>query len=258
MQRPWKCLRKHSYLAYSSLPRCSVAQSCLTLCDPRDCGQWCSSVHGILQAGILEWVAVSSSTESSQPRDGTRVSCFDRRTLYYWATWKGPYSALFSLKFCLCSHSCRKNKYYEFTYTARNTALRRFYCWFYKRYQQYVWKVSFPVLHRCSRVLVFMFFLCSASVCSPKILFPRHQKMIRDCKRNLRKWLKSCSSRKPLWVSRETQGVLGAHVCACGLVCQLTPASWGPRLRSSVSLPGRRHGSLQETWHSHRWAAMLN
>ena len=49
-------------------------QSCLTLCDPVDCISSSSSVHGILQARIREWVAISSSRESSQPRDGTRIS----------------------------------------------------------------------------------------------------------------------------------------------------------------------------------------
>ena len=44
---------------------CSVAQSCLTLCDPMDCSPLGSSVHGILQARILEWVAISSSRGSS-------------------------------------------------------------------------------------------------------------------------------------------------------------------------------------------------
>ena len=44
-------------------------QSCLTLCDPIDCSWPGSSVHGILQARILEWVAVSSSRGSSWPRD---------------------------------------------------------------------------------------------------------------------------------------------------------------------------------------------
>ena len=48
---------------------CSVAQSCLTLCDPMDCGPPGSSAHGILQARILEWVAMPSSRGSSQPRD---------------------------------------------------------------------------------------------------------------------------------------------------------------------------------------------
>ena len=51
-----------------------VAQSCLTLCDPMDCSPPGSSVHGILQARILEWVAFSSSRASSLPRDTTKVS----------------------------------------------------------------------------------------------------------------------------------------------------------------------------------------
>ena len=42
-----------------------VAQSCPTLCDPMDCSPPCSSVHGILQARILEWVAISFSRGSS-------------------------------------------------------------------------------------------------------------------------------------------------------------------------------------------------
>ena len=44
-----------------------VGQSCLTLCDPLDCRPPGSSVHGISQARILEWVAVSFSRDSSQP-----------------------------------------------------------------------------------------------------------------------------------------------------------------------------------------------
>ena len=54
---------------------CWVAQLCLTLCDPMDCGPPSSSVYGILQARILEWVAISFSRGSSRPRDWTRVSC---------------------------------------------------------------------------------------------------------------------------------------------------------------------------------------
>ena len=54
---------------------CLVAQSCLTLCDPRDCSLPGSSVHGILQARILDWVAISSSRGSSHPKDCTQVSC---------------------------------------------------------------------------------------------------------------------------------------------------------------------------------------
>ena len=47
-----------------------VTQSCASLCDPID-----YTVHGILQARILEWVAFSFSRGSSQPRDRTQASC---------------------------------------------------------------------------------------------------------------------------------------------------------------------------------------
>ena len=50
--------------------RLKVAQSCPTLCDPVD-----YTVHGILQARTLEWVAFPFSKGSSQPRDWTQVSC---------------------------------------------------------------------------------------------------------------------------------------------------------------------------------------
>ena len=49
-------------------------QSCPTLCDPMDCSPPGSSVHGILQARILEYVTMPSSGGSSQPRDPTHVS----------------------------------------------------------------------------------------------------------------------------------------------------------------------------------------
>ena len=55
-----------------------VAQLCLTLCDPKDCSPPGSSVHGILQARILEWVAISFSRGSSQPRDQVYISCIGR------------------------------------------------------------------------------------------------------------------------------------------------------------------------------------
>ena len=56
-----------------------VAQSCPTLCDPMDYSPPGSSVHGIFQARILEWVAISFSREYSRPRDRTRVSCITGR-----------------------------------------------------------------------------------------------------------------------------------------------------------------------------------
>ena len=55
---------------------CLVAQSCPTLCDPTDCSPPGSSVRGILQARILEWVAMPSSRASFQPRNQTQVSHF--------------------------------------------------------------------------------------------------------------------------------------------------------------------------------------
>ena len=58
-------------------------QLCLSLCDPVDCSPPGSSVHRILQARILEWVAMSSFRRSSQPRDRTCVSCIDRQVLYH-------------------------------------------------------------------------------------------------------------------------------------------------------------------------------
>ena len=51
-----------------------LIQSCLILCDPVDYSPPGSSVHGIFQVSILEWVAISFSRGSSQPRGRTRVS----------------------------------------------------------------------------------------------------------------------------------------------------------------------------------------
>ena len=61
-------------------------QSYLTLCDPMDCNPPGSSVHGILQAGILEWVAISSFRGSSPSRDLTQVSWIAGRFLTILAT----------------------------------------------------------------------------------------------------------------------------------------------------------------------------
>ena len=63
-----------------------VTQSCLTLCDPVDCNLPGSSIHGIFQATILEWVAIFFSRGSSQPRDQTQVSCIKGEFFTIWAT----------------------------------------------------------------------------------------------------------------------------------------------------------------------------
>ena len=62
-----------------------VAQLCPTLCDPMDCSLPGSSVHGIFQAIVLEWIAISFSRGSSQPRDQTRVSHIVDRRFTVWA-----------------------------------------------------------------------------------------------------------------------------------------------------------------------------
>ena len=65
---------KNLYLGWKKKWKVSVAQSCPTLCDPMDSSLPGSSVHGVLQARILEWVAIFSSRGSSWPRDRTSLS----------------------------------------------------------------------------------------------------------------------------------------------------------------------------------------
>ena len=75
---------------------CMRAHSCPTLCTPVDCSPPGSSVYGIFQAKILEWVAISSRG-SSWPRDQTHVSCssciscIGRQNHYHWATWEAHF-----------------------------------------------------------------------------------------------------------------------------------------------------------------------
>ena len=66
-----------------------VSQSCLTLCHPTDCSPPGSSVHGILQARVLEWVTIIFSRASSWPRDGTQVSGLHCRQILYHLSHQG-------------------------------------------------------------------------------------------------------------------------------------------------------------------------
>ena len=72
-----ECLKCHWMIHFNTVAcvHAKSLQSCPTLCDPVACSPPGSSVHGILQARILEWVVMPSSRGSSWPRDGTRVSC---------------------------------------------------------------------------------------------------------------------------------------------------------------------------------------
>ena len=70
---------------------CSVTQSCLTPCDPMDWSLPGTSIHGILQARMLECVAISFSRGSSQPRDQNCISCVScivRQIFYHSASWE--------------------------------------------------------------------------------------------------------------------------------------------------------------------------
>ena len=69
-----------------------VAQWCPTLCDPMDCSLPGSSIHGIFQARVLEWVAISFSRGSSWPRDWTQVSRIAGRRFTIWATREVPHN----------------------------------------------------------------------------------------------------------------------------------------------------------------------
>ena len=68
---------------------CSVMSNSVR---PMDCSPPGSSVHGILQAKILDWVAISFSRGSSQPQDRTWVSCIGRWIRYHWATRESPFN----------------------------------------------------------------------------------------------------------------------------------------------------------------------
>ena len=80
------CSTQASHCGGFSSVKVLVAQSCPTLCDPMNCSPSASYVHGILQARILEWVAMPFSRGSSWPRNQTRVSCISGRFFTVWAT----------------------------------------------------------------------------------------------------------------------------------------------------------------------------
>ena len=80
-----------------------VTQSCPTLYNPMDCSLPGSSLHGILQARVQEWVAISFSRGSSRPRDQTLVSCIPGRHFNLWATREVHVISTFA---CMSVQSC--------------------------------------------------------------------------------------------------------------------------------------------------------
>ena len=91
------------YLCYP----CLVAKSCPTLCDHMDRSMSGSSSHGIFQARILEWVALSFSRAPPPLRDRTWVFCFASGFLTIWATREAPYTYI---------HTCMFVHMYMFIY----------------------------------------------------------------------------------------------------------------------------------------------
>ena len=93
---PWiKKLLVTFFPEYLEVKWSEVSQSCPTFCDPMDCSLPGSSVYGIFQARVLEWVAISFSRGSSWPRDRTRISRIVGRCFTVWAT-----SILACIKYC--------------------------------------------------------------------------------------------------------------------------------------------------------------
>ena len=85
---PWGHKDLFMPLPISVCMRAQSLHSCLNLCDAMDCSPPSSAVPGILQATILEWIAMSSSRGSSQSRDRCHLSCISctgGRFFYYWA-----------------------------------------------------------------------------------------------------------------------------------------------------------------------------
>ena len=86
------CYSAHLTYTQSVCVCVRVTPSCLTLCDPMDSSPPGSSAHGILQARILEWVAIPFFRGSSWPRDQTCISCIAGRFFTIWATREAWYA----------------------------------------------------------------------------------------------------------------------------------------------------------------------
>ena len=94
----------------------SVAQLCLTLWEPMDCSLPGSSVHGISQAKILEWVAIACSRVSSWPKDRTHVSSVSCTVKWFFTT-STPWEASIDVYYVFLIKKITKyDKEYDPTY----------------------------------------------------------------------------------------------------------------------------------------------
>ena len=109
-----------------------------------DCSLPGSSVHGISQARILEWVAISFSRGSSRPRDQTSISCIGRWIIYHCTTWEAPskgwfpfmvitkhwpYSLCFSLICCICLDSTHRGFHTAFFFVCLTKHILQIHPW---------------------------------------------------------------------------------------------------------------------------------
>jgi len=145
-----------------------VVQSCPTLCSPMDYSPPGSSVHGVLQARILEWVAIPFAVRFSRPRDWTQISCIGGRLfnhlshqgspLMQWLFVDGE-GCLF-LHYC-CFFSALRNQWVEWFYLVvfcswkachviiEVTILKKYFFWG-KYFEACKWKESIYFLSGCT------------------------------------------------------------------------------------------------------------
>ena len=103
----WKVVMCLSFFYLYMYVKVSVAQPCPTLCGPVACSQPGSSVYGILQARILEWVAIPFSKGSSSLRDQIQVSCIAGRSLPSEPLRKPIYVCIYThICVCICLFVC--------------------------------------------------------------------------------------------------------------------------------------------------------
>ena len=115
-----KCFIWKSSVQYHT-DESEVPQSCPTLCNPMDSSLPCSSIHGILQARILEWVAISFSSRSAWPRDWTWVSCTAGRFFTIWTTREAHHTDIRQLiEICWIFTSWQLISYFRYYFYKRN------------------------------------------------------------------------------------------------------------------------------------------
>ena len=102
----WTIATAAKYALHACLPA-KWLQSCLTLCDPMDCSPPGSSVHGILQARILEWVVISFTRGSALPRSWTCIS-----SVLHWQVGSWPLAPLYCCEYVYiwCTYIRREEK----------------------------------------------------------------------------------------------------------------------------------------------------